>query len=235
VALAGLAALRAGCDLVTIMAPEKVAWAINAQSADLITVKLPGTKVERRHIPAIAKQLAKADAFLVGNGMGRDPSTAQACKLLACLTTPKVIDADGVKAVAARDCVNAILTPNGPELRIFLKNSKCSAQSPAGIRKALAPFFAAGNVLLIKGPTDTIISAKGIVRVEGGNPGLTKGGTGDVLAGLALSYLALQKDPILAAKNASVMAKRIGDALKKKHKGYTYLASDMVEEIRRLC
>jgi NAD(P)H-hydrate repair Nnr-like enzyme with NAD(P)H-hydrate dehydratase domain len=45
----------------------------------------------------------------------------------------------------------------------------------------------------------------------------------------------LQKDPILAAKNASVMAKRIGDALKKKHKGYTYLASDMVEEIRRLC
>ena len=40
VALAGLAALRSGCDLVKIIAPEKVAWAINSYSPDLVTMKL---------------------------------------------------------------------------------------------------------------------------------------------------------------------------------------------------
>ena len=42
VILAGIAALRAGCDSVTIAAPEKVAWAINRYSPDLITYKIKG-------------------------------------------------------------------------------------------------------------------------------------------------------------------------------------------------
>ena len=41
-ALAGLAALRSGADWVTVAAPEKVAWAVNCLSADLVTVKLKG-------------------------------------------------------------------------------------------------------------------------------------------------------------------------------------------------
>ena len=41
-ALAGIAALRAGCDWVTIAAPEKVAWAVNCMTKDIVSVKLKG-------------------------------------------------------------------------------------------------------------------------------------------------------------------------------------------------
>ena len=48
-ALAGLACLRSGCDLVTIAAPEKVAWAVNCLSSDLITKKVKGTYFKLSH------------------------------------------------------------------------------------------------------------------------------------------------------------------------------------------
>ena len=63
---------------------------------------------------------------------------------------------------------------------------------------------------------------------------MTKGGTGDVLAGLCAGFLAQSKDQLQSAVNASIVNKHIGDLLLKKKKGFTYLASDMVEEISKL-
>ncbi len=63
---------------------------------------------------------------------------------------------------------------------------------------------------------------------------MTKGGTGDVLAGLCAGFLAQSKDSMQSAINASYFNKKIGDILLKKKKGFTYLASDMVSEIKRI-
>ena len=63
---------------------------------------------------------------------------------------------------------------------------------------------------------------------------MTKGGTGDVLAGLAAGFLAQSKDLLQSAVNAAYYNGLIGDILLKRKKGFTYLASDMVGEIKRV-
>jgi len=234
-ALAGLAALRSGCDIVTIAAPEKVAWAINGMSPDLMTCKLDGEIVTLDNYSAIAKLVEKHDVLLFGNGMGVDKNTTRLCKKLAALPLLKVIDADAIKVISVTDPISAILTPNKNELRIFLGNSGVAyTEDPATLQRTLAGFFAKGNCLLIKGPTDVIIGKDFIARNTTGNAGMTRGGTGDVLSGLAAGYLAQTKDQFHAASNAAYMNGVVGDILAKKKKGFTYLASDMVEELRRI-
>lgn len=234
-ALAGLAALRSGCDIVTIAAPEKVAWAVNALSADLITIKLPGEYLAPKHYARIAALAKKADVVLFGNGAGVRPETRALCKRLARLPNRKVIDADGIKAIGARDAKDAIITPHERELELFLKNSRLrSTTDPTVLKKLLRDYLRNDGLVLLKGPTDVIISHGGVDRITGGNAGLTRGGTGDVLAGLVAGLWAQGLDARHACISASILNKHIGDLLLKKHKGYSYLASDMVLEIRRL-
>ncbi|HEY4488031.1 MAG TPA: NAD(P)H-hydrate dehydratase, partial [Candidatus Paceibacterota bacterium] len=55
--LAGIAALRTGAESVVIMAPEKVAWTINALSPDLMTRKLKGRYLTKAHERTIRRQM----------------------------------------------------------------------------------------------------------------------------------------------------------------------------------
>ena len=63
---------------------------------------------------------------------------------------------------------------------------------------------------------------------------MTKGGTGDVLAGLAAGFLAQSKDLLQSAINAAYINGLIGDILLKKKKGYSFIASDMVDKIKKV-
>jgi len=147
--LAGIAALRI-TDWVTIAAPEKVAWAINTLSPDLVTVKLKGTHIQSSHIKKLTRLAKGHDVLLLGIGMGlTSNSTARA---LAKLPLPKVIDADALKAVSIKQTKNAILTPHQKEFTTLLKNSKLNKNN---FQKELKE-----NILLIKGPRDFIFSQK---------------------------------------------------------------------------
>lgn len=85
-------------------------------------------------------------------------------------------------------------------------------------------------IVLLKGPTDIVCPPTGGSRtVAGGNPGMTKGGTGDVLAGL-VAALACKNDPFLAAIAASFINKKAGDALYKTV-GSFFNASDLANQI----
>lgn len=71
------------------------------------------------------------------------------------------------------------------------------------------------TTILLKGPTDQILST-GISHLEsitGGNEGMTKGGTGDVLAGLVAGLYAFCDDPFAVAVVASYLNKKAGDEL----------------------
>ena len=144
-------------------------------------------------------------------------------------------------------CENSIITPHSKELEYFLINSKIGKSAinkinrekniikkSKLIKKTTQKFLNQDNIILLKGKIDTIISRDKIFYVKGGNPGMTKGGTGDVLAGLCAGFLAQSKDLLQSSINASHFNKKIGDILLKKKKGFAYLASDMVEEIKRI-
>lgn len=248
ITLAGLAALRSGCDLVKIIAPEKVAWAINSLSADLVTAKLKMDYFKLNHFNLVKKSMEKFDVLLIGNGIGLNNETKKFCKkTISSIKKLKVIDADAIKSISMDDCENSIITPHSKELEYFLINSKMRksiigkindekniVKKSTLIKKIFKKFLEKNNVILLKGKVDIIISKDKIFYNKTGNAGMTKGGTGDVLAGLCAGFLAQSKDLLQSTINAAYFNGLIGDILLKKKKGFTYLASDMVEEIRRI-
>ncbi|PIS05517.1 MAG: NAD(P)H-hydrate dehydratase [Candidatus Buchananbacteria bacterium CG10_big_fil_rev_8_21_14_0_10_42_9] len=225
VVLAGLAALRSGVDWVTIMCPEKVGWAIHCLTPNLVTRKVKTEFFSARHIPLALKEEQKYDVVLIGNGISLK-SKAFCRGFLRRSLKPLVIDADAVKAVRIQDVDNAILTPHHKEFELLLKNSKLTERN---FQKYLKY-----NIVIVKGAVDTIYTRGKIFKNKTGNPGMTKGGTGDVLAGLAVGFLAQSGDLLQSAINATFFNGLIGDILFKKHKGYSYLASDMVDEIKAM-
>lgn len=248
IALAGLAALRSGCDLVKIIAPEKAAWAINAYSPDLITKKFPEEIFLPKHFSTVKKEMKRFDVLLIGNGIGLKNETKKFCKkAVKEIEKFKVIDADAIKSISMENTKNSIITPHAKELEYFLINSKINkkiikkilfrknffAKAPL-LKEITQKFLDNNNAILLKGIIDIIISRNKILFVKGGNAGMTKGGTGDVLAGLCAGFLAQSKDLLQSAINASYFNKKIGDILLKKKQGFTYLASDMVGEIKRI-
>ena len=79
---------------------------------------------------------------------------------------------------------------------------------------------------------DIVFSPEGSVVVKGGNVGLTKGGSGDVQAGLTVAFFA-KNDSFLAASSASYLVKRAGDELYREV-GINYSADDLARALPRV-
>jgi len=184
------------------------------------------------------------DAMLIGNGVTRKAD--KFCQYLIKKSPRlKVIDADALKSLSFKDFHNAILTPHETELEMMLVNSgkefllpklrESNAKEKAErLQGNLRYFLQNNNVLLIKGPTDIIISKNKIAYNRTGNQGMTKAGTGDLLAGLVVGFLAKTKDQFKSAVAASYVNGWVGDQLLKKKKGYTFIASDILEDLGRI-
>ncbi len=246
VALAGLAALRSGVDWVTVAVPEKVGWAISCLTPDLVVKKYKGKSFcVNRAAEILTKEEPKYDAVLIGNGIGECKAFVK--KYVKETKKKIVIDADGIKAIDAETLKNSIITPHNKELEMLLLNSRidkatikriaCETniqKKALSIKKILKKFLEKNNVILLKGKVDAVISDKRIMYNKTGNPGMTKAGTGDVLAGLCAGFLGQGLSLFQSAINAAYFNGLIGDILLKKKKGYTYLASDMVAEIKNI-
>lgn len=238
VALAGLAGLRSGCDYVTVVAPEKAAWAVNCLTPDIVTVKLKGKRLGSKHFGPIMTLASKTDAVVIGNGIGQDKDTRTLVKrVVRAIDRPMVIDADGLKAVSLKDISrhsSAILTPHIGEYKILLSNSglkKEAGKMPPSdlVRKSLGK-----NVLLVKGPTDYIATCRALAYNRVHHPAMTVAGTGDVLAGLCGGFLAQGYSPFAAACYGAYFNGLTGKmiALKKKRAGL--IASDIIHDLSHM-
>src|SRR3989338_913499 len=125
VILASIAALRSGCDLVKIIAPENVTRASNAYSPDLVTLKIAENHFSLKSFPLVKAWSEKFDVLLIGNGIGMRDETKKFCKrAVKEIKSLKVIDADAIKSISMYDAENSIITPHAKELEVFLINSK---------------------------------------------------------------------------------------------------------------
>ncbi len=229
--LAGMAAFRSGVDRVVIAAPEKAAWALNCLSPDFITRKFKGEFFTTAAAGKIVEMSRDFDVTLVGNGIGRNLATMKfaeaACGKIKGL---KVIDADALRAVRLQKLQNALLTPHMLEYEALMRNSRCSGKFE-DVQKIIG-----SNVLLVKGypvgkiRVNVIVSADKIAYAELGNPGMTVGGTGDVLAGLTAGFLSQEKDLFKAACAAVYANGKAADVLLKKY-GYGFTASELLDTL----
>lgn len=169
------------------------------------------------------------DCILIGPGMMRDEETSELTHTLLTKYPQKqwVIDAGALQMIRLEDIPKrAILTPHHQEFAGLwdkaVKKMPEFAQATTDEDKVKAFSKLYQCIVLLKGPLDIVCSGVScdericmpgeLRRIAGGNEGMTKGGTGDVLAGLVAS-LACQNDPMLAAIAGSFINKKAGDAL----------------------
>jgi len=137
-----------------------------------------------------------------------------------------VIDAGSLQVMMAKYIPQgAIVTPNKKEFKmIFGQNADQATE------KSLLALAKRHQCIIVLKKVETIIcSPQKCILVSGGNAGLTKGGTGDVLAGL-ITALAAKNPPFLAAAAASFIVKKAADSLYKRV-GFAYNADDLTEKI----
>lgn len=178
------------------------------------------------------------DCILIGPGMTRDSETETLTNSLFKKYPHKqwVVDAGALQMMdLSLMPENTILTPHHGEFEGLWKkcreiNAKCRVENLKieDQVKIIAEEYKC--IVLAKGVTDIVCNGEGECRnVAGGNEGMTKGGTGDVLAGL-ISALACKNDPLLAATAGSFINKAAGDELYRTAGPY-FNASDLARQI----
>jgi NAD(P)H-hydrate epimerase len=232
--LSAMGALRGGADLVYLMVPEANFQATRSISPDLIVRKYPGDLSGRKDAQVILDLAGRCDSVVIGPGMGRDRrSDAGVAKLLERIEKPVVIDADAINALKGRLDVlkkmNAVLTPHSGEFEA-LTGKVLPADGEERRDMVLNTSEALSAVILLKGAVD-IIAGFGEVKLnDTGNPGMTVGGTGDVLAGVLAGFIAQGAGVFEAACCAAFLCGAAGDELYR-HKGYGFTAGDLAEEL----
>jgi hydroxyethylthiazole kinase-like uncharacterized protein yjeF len=234
-----LAALRAGVDLAFIAVSRETAYAISSMSPDLITLKLDGEYLNKENLSVVRRSLERATAVVIGPGLGLQKETQEAVKeilkTVEAKKVPLLMDADALKAFAGfkrRLETPAVLTPHTGEYEI-LTGTKLpqSIEGRIGLVKQTAQDLDA--VILLKSHVDIITDGSRVKLNFTGNPGMTVGGTGDVLSGIVGAFLARGVAPFEAAAAAAFINGAAGDFVKAE-KGYHMVASDLLNWIPKV-
>jgi NAD(P)H-hydrate epimerase len=239
-ALVGLAALRSGVDLAIIAAPLETAHVISSFSPDLITLKLPGKNLGKKALKKVCGELRQVTALVLGPGLGTSGETKTATLQLLTRVKrdhpelPVLIDADGLKTVASKPELfrntGWVFTPHAREFELL---SGQSLSSELNARTEVVGKFARkiGCTILLKSHVDVVASPQGeVVLNSTGNPGMTVGGTGDVLSGIVGAFLAQGANPFKACVVGAYICGRAGD-LCLGEKGYEFIASDLIDKL----
>jgi len=235
--LSALAAYRAGADLVFLAGPERAMNIAATYGAELITYPLTGDWVVNRHVPILLELSSNKHAIVIGGGMTRNADTLEAIiKFLKKIDIPCVVDADAIYAISKRrDAIknNFVLTPHTHEFFVLtgVKVSDLSLEEKVKAVKRAA--FEMNCTILLKGSVDVISDGNRTAINKTGNPYMTVGGTGDVLAGVCGALLAREVEPFTAACAAAFIVGRAGDvAAKEKKEGL--LPSDVIDAIPKV-
>lgn len=239
-ALVALAAYRTGTDLVFVAAPEKAARVISAISPNLISLELPGDRLAGAHIRSLREHIEKATAIALGPGLGRSIKTDSAVRRILSivreLKKPFLLDADALGCVGVikkklfED--STVLTPHGAEFQTISGRAPSKDLSiRSGEVKALAA--KSGAVTLLKGHTDVISDGEHVKLNNTGNPGMTVGGTGDVLSGIVAGLMAQGVDSLRAAVAGAFISGAAGD-LAEEQLGYHLTPTDLLKYIPKV-
>ena len=221
------AAVRTGSGLVYLGVPREV-WTVAAVKCD---EAMPHPLPEDAH--EILSRMSACDGVLIGPGLGREERTGELVRtLVSQLDVPLVLDADGLNAVADYGqlldgrTAPTILTPHEGEFARLT-----GAQLPIKDRVRAAADFAAAHrcVLVLKGHRTVTAAPDGRVWVNtSGNPGMAKGGSGDVLAGMILSLLGQGFSPAESAAMAVWLHGRAGDLCAQELGEYAMRPTDLL-------
>jgi NAD(P)H-hydrate epimerase len=246
--MTSLAALRSGAGLVTAAVPAPVLSQVSAVAPELMTFPLPaapaGSISSAGLAPKIIAALMKGITVLaIGPGLGQAPGTVKFLTgLLAATKIPVVIDADALNILATKPALLAklakgrtvVLTPHPGEMARLAGLSVPEVQANRlEVARSFAKKF--GVPLVLKGARTLIAHPDGQVAINTtGNPGMAKGGSGDLLTGLVAGLLAQFPTQANQAVEAAVYLHGLAADLAV-HAGdqHTLLATDSLQQLSR--
>jgi ADP-dependent NAD(P)H-hydrate dehydratase / NAD(P)H-hydrate epimerase len=231
--MAGRAAFGAGAGLVHVIAPPDTVAALVQAEPDLQTL---AHSLDQPPSSAMLDLVERADALIVGPGLGREAGRRELVGQLVRAAPTAVLDADALVAfqgalgelTALAEQRPLVLTPHPGEFRTLFPDL-------APVRE-LDPWAAAasaadqvGATVLLKG-VPTVVSRRGQppYTVAAGNPGLATGGSGDVLSGLVGTGLAQGLAPHLAAALGAQILGRAADLAARRTAARTLRPMDVV-------
>jgi NAD(P)H-hydrate epimerase len=223
-------------DVVIVAAPKTVANVIRGFSPNLIVRSLGGEYLTHDDLPSIKKLIDKSNGLVVGPGLGLEAETKEAVlKLIEIASCPILVDADALKALSEKPTLlmgkRSVLTPHAGEFAILTGRALAE---PSNIEERMEQVKEAskrlGTTILLKAHEDVISDGERLKVNFTGNPGMTVGGTGDVLSGIVGAFLVWGADPFRAACAGAFVSGKAGD-LAKLEKGYHIVATDVVEKV----
>jgi len=257
--LAGTGALKAGTGLVTVATPDVVQSIVASNQPEYMTEPLPtladgSIAIENLADAAFAKIVKGKTVLAVGPGLGQNSATQKFIRTLVQSTTlPTILDADGLNAFATngdalgeRKSQFLAITPHPGEMARLLGTTTKEVQKDR-VRIAADAAKNWNAYVLLKGFHTILASPDGQIFVNTtGNPGLAKGGSGDVLTGIlaALSGQFGTQDWLRVLALGAWLHGRAADTLIEDADASGILASDvaralpyarfeLLEEIRR--
>ena len=228
--LATGAALKSGCGLVTVHSSERALQAVVNNYPSAMLSEDPRPQFSR--VPAA---LERYTAIAVGPGLSRDALSGVALRDMMAAAKeagiPMVIDADALNLIsespAMMDLVpkGSVMTPHIGELRRLVPFEKGQEEKAA---RELS--LKSGCVVVLKGYHTRIFSPDGTCLVNTtGNPGMAKGGSGDVLTGLTGGLMARGYAAIDAAALGVWIHGFAGDRLTEERTAEAWSSKDLID------
>lgn len=224
-------ALRSGCGLVTLHTVANAGTAVAGRYPSAIL-----SLEEGECFATVPEGLSRYACIGIGPGLGTQACTAKALEaiLKEAGSTPFVLDADALNIIASEPKLlglvpeGSVMTPHGGELKRLIPEWEED-------REELLKNFSSntGIVLVKKGYRTRIFTPQGDVFVNTtGNPGMAKGGSGDVLTGLVTGLVARGYDTLTAAMLGVWTHGYAGDCLTGECTAEAYDSADLIERLR---
>lgn len=239
-AMAGISGLRAGAGLVTVATPNSALPTVAGFHPEIMTEPLPETSFGTIRAAAAnpVAQLAKGKTVVaIGPGISRIPETSEFVRtLVRDSELPVVLDADGLNAFqGATQELNGkgrvlVITPHPGEMA---RLADCSVADVQKDRLRIARQFARDHnlIVVLKGYRTLVVEPGGEAWVNTtGNPGMSTGGTGDILTGMTAGMIAQHPDqPMLATCAAVHLHGLAADAMLPRTGEHSMIATDLLE------
>jgi NAD(P)H-hydrate epimerase len=239
VAMAGMSALRSGAGLATVATAKSALSTVAGFYPELMTEPLPETDAGTIATSAglrIEELLKGMTVLAIGPGISRDPQTATLVRsLVANHTIPMVVDADGLNAFEGRTAElngkdrTLVITPHPGEMA---RLAGCSTAEVQKDRLGVARTFAREHdlIVVLKGHRTLVVQPNGEAWANTtGNPGMSTGGTGDILTGMVAAMIAQNPtNPLLAVQAAVHLHGLAGDVMLESVGEHSMVATDLL-------
>lgn len=236
-----LAALRSGSGVVRLATTSAVAAMIMPHLMECMVTPVPESRsgsMSASALPFLKKLVAKSNCCLVGCGLSVTPDTKQVVEyLVENINGGMVIDADGLNILTEQPKLldkragGTVITPHVGEMAALCDKTIAEILlAPADYARELAVNH---NVIVVLKSSETIIASPigNLYRFSGGNSGLAKGGSGDVLAGIIAGLMTQGLAPLDAALCGVCLHGLCAESVGERYSLHGMLARDVIEEL----